>query len=80
MQEPASDTIVSAPRRSLFGRLAATTAIGLAALSTRAHAEKDDPARSDGSEWPGKLPGAIVKWWTPTISTAASRSLSPSPS
>ncbi len=57
MQEPASDTIVSAPRRSLFGRLAATTAIGLAALSTRAHAEKDDPARSDGSEWPGKLPG-----------------------
>jgi hypothetical protein len=57
MNERAPDIIDSAPRRTLFGRLAATTAIGLAALaSARAHAATD-PARPDSADWPGKLTG-----------------------
>jgi hypothetical protein len=47
MNEFGQDTTFSAPRRSLFGRLAGTVAIGLAGLtSTAARAATDAAAKS----------------------------------
>jgi hypothetical protein len=57
MNEVTRDTIVSAPRRSLLGRLAGTMTIGLAALTTTRARAETDAARSDGADWPGKLNG-----------------------
>jgi hypothetical protein len=55
MNEFAQDTTFSAPRRSLFGRLAGTVAIGLAGLTSTAARAATDAAVSDGPDWPGKL-------------------------
>jgi hypothetical protein len=57
MNEFAQDTTFSAPRRSLFGRLAGTVAIGLAGLTSTAARAATDTAPSDGPDWPGKLKG-----------------------
>jgi hypothetical protein len=57
MNEFAQDTVVSAPRRSLFGRLAGTVAIGLAGLTSMPARAETDAARPDGPDWPGKLKG-----------------------
>jgi hypothetical protein len=51
------DTTFSAPRRSLFGRLAGTVAIGLAGLTSTAARAATDAAASEGPDWPGKLKG-----------------------
>jgi hypothetical protein len=48
------DTADGAPRRSLFGRLAGTVALGLSGLLTVPRAEA---ATADGLDWPGKLKG-----------------------
>jgi hypothetical protein len=56
MRESAWHTTVSTPRRSVFGRLAGTVAIGLAGLTTPARAETD-ATQPDGPDWPGKLRG-----------------------
>jgi hypothetical protein len=53
----AQDTTFSAPRRSLFGRLAGTVAIGLAGLTSTAARAATDATESDGPDWPGKLKG-----------------------
>jgi hypothetical protein len=57
MNEFGPDTTFSAPRRSLFGRLAGTVAIGLAGLTSTAARAATDAAASDGPDWPGKLKG-----------------------
>jgi hypothetical protein len=57
MNEFGQDTTFSAPRRSLFGRLAGTVAMGLAGLTSTAARAATDAAASDGPDWPGKLKG-----------------------
>jgi hypothetical protein len=57
MNEFGQDTTFSAPRRSLFGRLAGTVAIGLAGLTSTAARAATDAAASEGPDWPGKLKG-----------------------
>jgi hypothetical protein len=56
-----SDTIDGALRRSLFGRLAGATALGLAGLvpAWSGACAVQEPAASerDGPDWPGKLTG-----------------------
>ena len=51
------DTNVIAPRRTFFGRLAGTVAIGLAGLTSTAARATTDAAVLDGPDWPGKLKG-----------------------
>lgn len=48
------DTIVAAPRRGLFGRLAGTLALGLAGFAA---APADAEAAVAAADWPGKLKG-----------------------
>jgi hypothetical protein len=57
MNEFGQDTTFSAPRRSLFGRLAGTVAIGLGGLTSTAARAATDATESDGPDWPGKLKG-----------------------
>ena len=57
MNEFGQDTTFLAPRRSLFGRLAGTVAIGLAGLTSTAARAATDAAASEGPDWPGKLKG-----------------------
>jgi hypothetical protein len=57
MRELAQDMTFSAPRRSLFGRLAGTVALGLAGLTSTAARAATDAAPADGPDWPGKLKG-----------------------
>jgi hypothetical protein len=45
------------PRRSLFGRLAGVTAVGLAGLMPSPLRAQPAAPASDGPNWPGKLPG-----------------------
>ena len=58
MDEFARDTTFSAPRRSLFGRLAGTVAIGLAGLTSTAARAATDATESDGPDWARKAEGA----------------------
>ncbi len=57
MNDFARDTTIAAPRRTLLGRLAGTMAIGVAALTAKPALAETDPAKPEGAEWPGKLPG-----------------------
>src|ERR1700722_13497248 len=57
MHEVGQDTTFSAPRRSLFGRLAGSVAIGLACLTSTAARAATDATESVGPDWPGKLKG-----------------------
>jgi hypothetical protein len=50
------DTIVSPPRRSLFGRLAGAAALGLAGFTATSLGGRAAPM-SDSADWPGKLKG-----------------------
>jgi hypothetical protein len=51
------DTTHSAPRRSLFGRLAGAAALGLAGLVPPLSRTPAETAMNDGPDWPGKLTG-----------------------
>jgi hypothetical protein len=57
MLEFTQDATFSAPRRSLFGRLAGSVAIGLAGLTSTAARAATEAGPSDGPDWPGKLKG-----------------------
>jgi hypothetical protein len=56
-----TDPIGTAPRRSLFGRLAGTAALGVAGLLTSRSGVQAAPGQAnpdqDGPNWPGKLRG-----------------------
>jgi hypothetical protein len=55
MNNPAEDATAGAPRRTLFGRVAAgAMALGIAGFAAPS-ARADTPA--DGPDWPGKLTG-----------------------